>query len=172
MTCSRPQRNVHRRGIEPGTPWSEIRRPIHCATPPFSHVNHPSCFLLASQYMYITSCFTIRTKNKQKSTKPSLACPRSRNYLVYVRHGRKQRFFLCRAHVWLGKYTCIWYMYNCVFCLSQHRFRVPLSHMFDTPSNARLLLITVIVGKQHGGLCFKVLTHQTTPLHFDGKRKT
>ena len=33
MTCSRPQRNVHRRGIEPGTPWSEIRRPIHCATP-------------------------------------------------------------------------------------------------------------------------------------------
>ena len=84
MTCSRPQRNVHRRGIEPGTPWSEIRRPIHCATPPLSHVNHPSCFLLASQYMYITSCFTIRTKNKQKSTKPSLSCPRSRNYLVYV----------------------------------------------------------------------------------------
>ena len=34
MTCSMPQRNVHRRGIEPGTPWSEIRRPIHCATPP------------------------------------------------------------------------------------------------------------------------------------------
>ena len=34
MTCSRPQRNVHRRGIEPGTPWSEIRRPIHCANPP------------------------------------------------------------------------------------------------------------------------------------------
>ena len=36
-TCSRPQRNVHRRGIEPGTPWSEIRRPIHCATPPHEH---------------------------------------------------------------------------------------------------------------------------------------
>ena len=34
MTCSRPQRNVHRWGIEPGTPRSEIRRPIHCATPP------------------------------------------------------------------------------------------------------------------------------------------
>ena len=34
MTCSRPQRNVHRHGIEPGTSWSEIRRPIHCATPP------------------------------------------------------------------------------------------------------------------------------------------
>ena len=36
MTYSRPQRNGHRRGIEPGTPWSEIRRPIHCATPPLS----------------------------------------------------------------------------------------------------------------------------------------
>ena len=34
MTCSRPQRNVHRPGIEPGTHWSEIRRPNHCATPP------------------------------------------------------------------------------------------------------------------------------------------
>ena len=44
-------------------------------------------------------------------------------------------------------------------CCAQHRFRAPLSHMFDTPSNARLLLITEIVGKQHGGLCFKVLTH-------------
>ena len=33
MTCSRPQRNVHRPGFEPGTPWSEIRRPNHCATP-------------------------------------------------------------------------------------------------------------------------------------------
>ena len=31
-TCSRPQRNVHRPGFEPGTPWSEIRRPNHCAT--------------------------------------------------------------------------------------------------------------------------------------------
>ena len=39
MTCSRPQRNVHRRGIEPGTPWSEIRRPIHCATPPLQAAN-------------------------------------------------------------------------------------------------------------------------------------
>ena len=34
MTCSRPQRNVHRPGFEPGTPWSEIRRPNHSATPP------------------------------------------------------------------------------------------------------------------------------------------
>ena len=34
MTCSRPQRNVHRPGFEPGTPWSEIRHPNHCATPP------------------------------------------------------------------------------------------------------------------------------------------
>ena len=32
MTCSRPQRNVHRPGFEPGTPWSEIRCPNHCAT--------------------------------------------------------------------------------------------------------------------------------------------
>ena len=32
MTCSRPQRNVHRPGFEPGTPWSEIRRPNLCAT--------------------------------------------------------------------------------------------------------------------------------------------
>ena len=32
MTCSRSQRNVHRPGFEPGTPWSEIRRPNHCAT--------------------------------------------------------------------------------------------------------------------------------------------
>ena len=34
VTCSRPQRNVHRPGFEPGTPWSEIRCPNHCATPP------------------------------------------------------------------------------------------------------------------------------------------
>ena len=34
MTCSRPQRNVHWPGFEPGSPWSEIRRPNHCATPP------------------------------------------------------------------------------------------------------------------------------------------
>ena len=34
VTCSRPQRNVHRPGLEPGTPWSEIRRLNHCATPP------------------------------------------------------------------------------------------------------------------------------------------
>ena len=26
VTCSRPQRKVHRPGLEPGTPWSEIRR--------------------------------------------------------------------------------------------------------------------------------------------------
>ena len=32
LPCSRPQRNVHRPGFEPGTPWSEIRRPNHCAT--------------------------------------------------------------------------------------------------------------------------------------------
>ena len=38
MTCSRPQRNVHRQEIEPGTPWSEIRRPIHCATPPLGDI--------------------------------------------------------------------------------------------------------------------------------------
>ena len=34
VTCSRPQRNVHRQGFVPGTPWSEIRHPNHCATPP------------------------------------------------------------------------------------------------------------------------------------------
>ena len=34
MICSRPQRNVHRSGFEPGTPWSEIQHPNHCATPP------------------------------------------------------------------------------------------------------------------------------------------
>ena len=33
MTCSRPQRNVHWPGFEPGTPWSENRHPNHCATP-------------------------------------------------------------------------------------------------------------------------------------------
>ena len=41
VTCSRP-RNVHRSGLEPETPWSEIRRPNHCATPPpcFKRVTH------------------------------------------------------------------------------------------------------------------------------------
>ena len=34
MTCSRSQRNVHRPGFEPGTPWSEIQHPNRCATPP------------------------------------------------------------------------------------------------------------------------------------------
>ena len=34
VTCPRPQRNVHRPGFELRTPWSEIRRPNHCATPP------------------------------------------------------------------------------------------------------------------------------------------
>ena len=34
MTCSRPQRNVHRLGFEPGTSWSEIRCPNRCATLP------------------------------------------------------------------------------------------------------------------------------------------
>ena len=34
MTCPRPQRNVHRPWYEPGTPWSEIRRPNHCTTAP------------------------------------------------------------------------------------------------------------------------------------------
>ena len=150
---------MHRRRIERGTPWSEIRRPIHCATPPLSHVNHAVVFYLLHSTCILPRVSLFEQKNKQKTTKPSLACPRSRNYLVYVRHCRKQRFFLCRAHVWLGKYTCICYMYNCVFCLLQHRFRAPLSHMFDTPSNARLLLITEMVGKQHVGLCFKVLTH-------------
>ena len=29
VTCSRPQRNVHRPGLKPGNPWSEIRRPNH-----------------------------------------------------------------------------------------------------------------------------------------------
>ena len=38
VTCSRPQRNVHRPGFEPGTPWSEIRRPYHWATPPPSRL--------------------------------------------------------------------------------------------------------------------------------------
>ena len=34
VTCPRPQRTAHRLGLEPGTPWSEIRRPNHCASPP------------------------------------------------------------------------------------------------------------------------------------------
>ena len=34
VTCSRPQRTAHRPELEPGTPWSEIRRPYHCASPP------------------------------------------------------------------------------------------------------------------------------------------
>ena len=34
VTYSMPQRTVHRPGLEPGTPWSEIRRPNHCASPP------------------------------------------------------------------------------------------------------------------------------------------
>ena len=34
VTCSRPQRNVHRPGFEPGTHRSEIQQPNHCATPP------------------------------------------------------------------------------------------------------------------------------------------
>ena len=34
VTCSRPQRNVRRPGIEPGTPWPEIPHPNHCTTPP------------------------------------------------------------------------------------------------------------------------------------------
>ena len=38
MTCSRPQQNVHRPGFEPGTPWSEIRRPNHYATPPPAYI--------------------------------------------------------------------------------------------------------------------------------------
>ena len=44
MTCSRPQRNVHRPGFEPGTPWSEIRRPNPCATPPPLNIAFVSVF--------------------------------------------------------------------------------------------------------------------------------
>ena len=51
MTCSRPQRNVHRPGFEPGTPWSEIQGPNHCATPP------PTFFLrLYVQSKQLRSC--------------------------------------------------------------------------------------------------------------------
>ena len=39
VTCSRPQRKAHRPGFEPRTPWPEIRRPNHCATPPLTVVN-------------------------------------------------------------------------------------------------------------------------------------
>ena len=53
VTCSRPQRNVHRRGIEPGTPWSEIRRPIHCATPPhWPHVRQDKFCLRVCQVVF------------------------------------------------------------------------------------------------------------------------
>ena len=47
VTCSRPQRNVHRPGFEPGTPWSEIRRTNHCATPPpfNQHQSIYACFV-------------------------------------------------------------------------------------------------------------------------------
>ena len=47
VTCSRPQRNVHRSGFEPGTPWSEIRRTNHCATPPpfNQHQSIYACFV-------------------------------------------------------------------------------------------------------------------------------
>ena len=34
MTCSRPERTAHRPGLEPRIPWSEIRHPNHCASPP------------------------------------------------------------------------------------------------------------------------------------------
>ena len=126
------------------------------------------CWLISAVVVYLlhSTCILPRVSLFEQKNNKALDCPCSRNYLVYVRHGLKQRFFLCRAHVWLGKYTCICYMYKCVFCLLQHRFRAPLSHMFDTPSNACCLLITVIVGKQHRGLCFKLLTHLTTSLHF------
>ena len=140
------------------------------------HELHNCCRLISAVVVFLFhSTFILphvslfnkkQPKKTPKNNNKALACPRSRNYLVYVRHGRKQRFFLCRAHVWLGTYTCICYMYNCVFVCRTHRFRAPLSHMFDTPSNACRLLITVIVGKQQGGLCFKVFTHLTTPLHF------
>ena len=93
-----------------------------------------NCFWLISAvvvYLLHSTCILPRVslfQQKQPKNNKALACPCSRIYLVYVRHGRKQKFFLCWAHVWLGKYTCICYMYNCVFCLLQHRFRTPLSH--------------------------------------------
>ena len=94
MTCSRPQLNVHRRGIEPGTPWSEIRRPIHCATPPLSHVNHRSCFLFASQYMYITSCFTKKKTNKKKQQSRVLLAPVA-GTIWFMSHMVGNRGFTC-----------------------------------------------------------------------------
>ena len=50
VTCSRPQRNVHQLGFEPGTPWSEIRHPNHCATLPPQWVQTPE---LKVCYLYI-----------------------------------------------------------------------------------------------------------------------
>ena len=52
VTCSRPQRNVHQRGIKQRTPWSEIRRPIHCATPP------PTLIPSATKICLVASKFT------------------------------------------------------------------------------------------------------------------
>ena len=63
MTCSRPQRNLRRPGFEPGTPWSEIRRPIHCSTPP------PHCSLLVEinltiRVLYIIAYTYMQLQNK------------------------------------------------------------------------------------------------------------
>ena len=75
MTCSRPQRNVHRRGIEPGTPWSEIRRLIHCATPPIYAVFGTSFKFLEKiigsfkDIACLHKCFRWKvTQNQEKGT--------------------------------------------------------------------------------------------------------
>ena len=150
---------MHRWRIERGTPWSEIRRPIHCATPFLSHVNHPSGFLLASQYMYITSCFTIRTKNKQKKQQSRVLLAPVAGTIWFMSDMVGNRGFSCVGLMlgWANIHasaTCIIAFFVCCSIGS-----APHYHTFDTPSNAHLLLITEIVGKQHGGLCFKVLTH-------------
>ena len=55
VTCSRPQRTAHRPGLEPWTPWPEIRCHNLCASPP----HQPTmlslfCFCVAiNSYVYV-----------------------------------------------------------------------------------------------------------------------
>ena len=42
VTCSRLQRTATRPGLEPGTPWSVVRDPHHCAIPPLVHYMNTS----------------------------------------------------------------------------------------------------------------------------------
>ena len=106
---------------------------------------------------------------QQNNNNKALVCPRSWIYLVYV-DMVGNRGFSCLELMfgWANIHasaTCTIAFFVCGSIGSAPHYHTCLTH-------ACLLLITVIVGKQHGGLCFKVLTHQTTLLHFDGKRKT